>query len=293
MLLLYPDFSKPIEVVSDASLNGTGAVLLQDGRPVAFASKKFSPAERNYSTGEQELLGVENALREWRGYLQSSIPFTLVTDHHPLTYLKTQPHLSRRQARWVELLEQYHFDCLYRPGRLIVVADALSRHPSLAAAVVLSAVTTRRQNQAPLIQQIVSATKRDVWFQNPANLTKLLANPRGFFQREGGECEYRIVVPNDPDLKRQIIERSHADPLAGHPGRARTIELIERNFWWPSLRADVSDFVASCDACQRNKAVSGLKAGLSQPLPIPERPWQSVSMDFVVGLPRTTRLRRH
>ena len=72
VLLHYPDFDRPFEVVSDASLNGTGAVLMQDSRPVAFTSKKLSPAERNYSTGEQELLGVVNALREWRCYLQST-----------------------------------------------------------------------------------------------------------------------------------------------------------------------------------------------------------------------------
>ena len=116
VLLHYPDFDRPFEVVSDASLNGTGAVLMQDSRPVAFTSKKLSPAERNYSTGEQELLGVVNALREWRCYLQSTRAFTLVTDHHPLTYLKTQANLSRRQARWVEFLEQFNFDWLYVPA---------------------------------------------------------------------------------------------------------------------------------------------------------------------------------
>jgi RNase H-like domain found in reverse transcriptase/Reverse transcriptase (RNA-dependent DNA polymerase)/gag-polyprotein putative aspartyl protease len=79
VILQYPDLTKPFTVISDASLLGTGAVLLQDGRPVAFTSKKLSGAERNYATGEQELLGVINALTEWRYYLEGP-QVTLVTD---------------------------------------------------------------------------------------------------------------------------------------------------------------------------------------------------------------------
>ena len=65
-VLIPPDLSKPFEVVSDASLLGTGAVLLQDGKPIAYSSSKFIPAERNFTTGEQELLGVFKTLKEWR-----------------------------------------------------------------------------------------------------------------------------------------------------------------------------------------------------------------------------------
>ena len=76
-MLNYPDCNKPFTVISDASLEGTGAVLLQDERPVAFTSKKLTSAERNYTTGEQELLGVIHAMTEWRCYLEGP-PVTLV-----------------------------------------------------------------------------------------------------------------------------------------------------------------------------------------------------------------------
>ena len=72
-VLVLPDFTLPFELISDASLAGTGAVLVQQGRPVAYTSKKFGPAEKNYTTGEQELLGVYTALKEWRCYLEGGV----------------------------------------------------------------------------------------------------------------------------------------------------------------------------------------------------------------------------
>ncbi|GIM11924.1 hypothetical protein Vretimale_15333, partial [Volvox reticuliferus] len=98
----------------------------------------------------------------------------------------------------------------------------------------------------------------------------LKSNPRGFYEKEEGENTYCIVVPNDPMIKREIIHRSHSDPLAGHPGRDRTIDLIRRTFWWPTLRADVEDYISQCDSCQRNKSTGGKPLGLAQPLPVPE-----------------------
>ena len=139
--LRFPDYSLPfrVEVMSDASLLGTGAVLLQEGRPIAFTSKKFTGPEIRYTTGEQELLAVIHALKEWRCYLEGR-PFALKTDHKPLTFLQSVPTLNRRQARWLEFLAR--FDCTWEHiSGSINIADALSRHPSLHAAIL--AVSTQ------------------------------------------------------------------------------------------------------------------------------------------------------
>jgi hypothetical protein len=77
-VLAPPELGKPFKVVSDASGVGLRAVLLQDGRPVAFESRKVSPAEQNYTVTEQEMLGVIHALKTWRCYLEGS-DFTVVT----------------------------------------------------------------------------------------------------------------------------------------------------------------------------------------------------------------------
>jgi hypothetical protein len=129
-VLRLADPTLPYRVISDASSSGTGAVLMQDEHPIAYLSHKFSTTEARYHTGEQELLGVILALKAWRCYVQGcSGGLTLVTDHHPLTYLNTQPHLSPKQVRWSQYLSTFMpFKWEYIPGRLNV-ADPLSRHP--------------------------------------------------------------------------------------------------------------------------------------------------------------------
>ena len=108
----------------DALLTGTGAVLLQKGRPVACEGRKLSSAEHNYTTGEHELFAVVHAMRTWRCYLQG-LDFTTVTDHNPLMFLQTHANLSRHQVRWSEYLQTFKFRWQYRPGS-INVADSLS-----------------------------------------------------------------------------------------------------------------------------------------------------------------------
>jgi hypothetical protein len=124
-VLALPDHSKAFTVVCDASVEGVGAVLVQDGHAIAYESHKFTDAERNYSTTDQEMLAVVRALEVWRVYLEG-VQFTVLTDHNPNTFFNTKKDLSRRQVRWAEILSRYHFDWKYIPGKTNV-ADPLSR----------------------------------------------------------------------------------------------------------------------------------------------------------------------
>jgi len=154
-VLQFPDCTKPFEVVADACNTGMGALLMQDGHPCCFLSRKFKPAECNYPTTEQELLAAVYALQEWRCYVEGS-QFTVVTDHNPLTFFSTQATLSRRQARWQEYMSRFHFRWEYRPGR-INVADPLSRRPSASSIQTVLSVLTRSKVAVPRPTQAEAA----------------------------------------------------------------------------------------------------------------------------------------
>ncbi|GJP38139.1 hypothetical protein CLOM_g22577, partial [Closterium sp. NIES-68] len=98
----------------------------------------------------------------------------------------------------------------------------------------------------------------------------------------------KIWVPNYPPLRQLLLEEYHDVLYAGHFGSNKTLTGIAKHYYWPHLAEDVQKFVTSYDTCQRMKSSKEKKAGLLQPLPVPEKPWQVVSLDFITGLPPTS-----
>ena len=396
-VLATPDPDFPFEVIVDACQTGVGAVLMQGNRPVAFAGRQLNSAETRYHTTDQELLAVMFALQHWRCYLQGAKhPFQLITDHHPNTFLSTQPTLSRRQARWSERLQEYDFTWLHRPGKRNV-ADPVSRSPGLPSASLLMqlqstaacmlfdwsampseltaglamamheqpartdcvlsaaiarhvhitavcAVSTRSQqarggqaaSAPPLpavgnsgahsqrdtrsrskpiggttdtptasshsprsavygqpeaerlswIPELQTAYKQDSALgdpdaPNPAADPSLLSQ-NGLWYKDGA-----IVIPNCPEIRRQIITELHDSQYAGHGGEVRTVQLLRRYFWWPTLDKDARQFVKGCPLCQRNKSGHRRYAGKLEQHSMPSQKWEQISMDFISGLPKT------
>jgi hypothetical protein len=125
-VLVQPDNSKPFEVFCDASGTGLGRVLMQEGRVIAYAPRALQPHEINYPTHDLELAAVVHALKIWRHYLMGN-RCNIFTDHRSLKYIFTQSDLNMRQRRWLELIKDYDLEVHYHPGKVNVVADALSR----------------------------------------------------------------------------------------------------------------------------------------------------------------------
>uniref|UniRef100_A0A2N9GIU8 Uncharacterized protein n=1 Tax=Fagus sylvatica TaxID=28930 RepID=A0A2N9GIU8_FAGSY len=129
-LLVLPNFAKTFEIECDASGIGIGAVLMQEGRPVAYFSEKLSGAALNYPTYDKEMYALVRALDNWQHYLWPK-EFVIHTDHESLKHLKGHQRLNKRHAKWVEFIETFPYVIRYKHGKENVVVDALSRRYAL------------------------------------------------------------------------------------------------------------------------------------------------------------------
>jgi hypothetical protein len=128
-VLALPDFSQPFALETDACDNGVGAVLMQQGHPLAFISKALGPKNKGLSTYEKEYLAILVAIDQWRHYLQTG-EFTIFTDQKSLIHLNEQRlHTPWQQKVFTKLLG-LHYKVIYKPGAENRVADAFSRRTS-------------------------------------------------------------------------------------------------------------------------------------------------------------------
>lgn len=155
-VLLIPDPSLPFTLNCDASNYAVGATLQQDQgnglQPIAYRSRKLTPAEINYDVREREFLAIVDACSHWRHYLHSAEPFRLLTDHDSIKYHRTMPNLTGRLARWVEKMAEFDYIVQHIPGAQNVVADALSRradYKTETPPAELAAARLKRPEQSP------------------------------------------------------------------------------------------------------------------------------------------------
>ncbi|KAL0192334.1 hypothetical protein M9458_010630, partial [Cirrhinus mrigala] len=267
-ILHHPDPDKPFIVEVDASSTGIGAVLSQrQGEPskmfpCAYFSHKLSPAERNYDVGNRELLAIKLALEEWRHWLEGAKhPFTVLTDHKNLEYLRSAKMLNHRQARWALFFTRFHFQVTYRPGSQNTKADALSRiHEPDISTNSSETILPTSMIVAPvtwdIMTEISEAQTQDPTPANcPDNLTYVPLNLR---PRVLAEVILELRLPFTCSTT-----GSGGLPYAQIP----------------------YNFIKNCSICNTNKVPRRLPAGLLQPLPVPQRPWSHIAVDFITDLP--------
>ncbi|KAK2427510.1 hypothetical protein QL285_026084 [Trifolium repens] len=309
-VLMLPQSDEPYEVYCDASHQGLGCVLMQHKRAVAYASRQLKVHEKNYPTHDLELAAVVFALKIWRHHLYGCT-FVVFSDHKSLKYLFDQKELNMRQRRWMETLKDFDFTLEYHPGKANVVADALSRKS-------VSVCSAQMASQQELLREfrdlhlevefalgnmrLGMITISNGLLEDIANCQddKFLMEKRALIVRETNRdfkvgsdnilrCQGRVCVPEAMDLRNTILGEAHKSKLSIHPGATKMYQDLRQDFWWPGMKRDVAEFVASCLTCQKAKIEHQRPAGMLQSLDIPEWKWDSISMDFITGLPKTRR----
>lgn len=125
-MLILPDFHQQFQVETDACMDGIGAVLMQQGRPIAYLSKALGEKHKDLSIYEKEFLALIMAIEKWRTYLQRQ-EFLILTDHKSLSYLNEQSLHSEMQRKAMTRLMGLQFKIVYKQGKDNQAADALSR----------------------------------------------------------------------------------------------------------------------------------------------------------------------
>jgi len=307
-ILAYPNRELPFMVETDSSNFAIGAILSQtlpkDNKvhPVAFFSRSLNAAERNYPIYDKELLAIVDALEQWRHLLKGTdTPFTIFSDHRNLLYQKKPEKMTQRLVRWSLFLSEFNFKIVYRAGSNNGKPDALSRRPDYALNADNSSsdvpfTVLRPENfsaVATLVSsindQILQEYKDDEFYSDTYNQLNSENKDASIKLKDFSISNSFLLFKNKiyvpPKCRSSILNICHDSPSAGHFGIKKTINLINRDFWWPSLQSDVKDYIRSCEICSRSKDSRHKPYGFLNPLDIPNKPWYSLSMDFITDLP--------
>ncbi|WVZ14092.1 hypothetical protein V8G54_011658 [Vigna mungo] len=281
-VLALPDFDKTFYVQTDASGTTIGAVLTQDNRPIAYFSKVFCPRLSKSSAYVRELHAITSAVKQWQQYLLGHF-FIIQTDQRSLKELLTQVIQTPEQQHYLVKLLGYDYEIQYKPGRLNVVADALSRSdcPLQGELHMLSTP------QFVFLNELKESQLLD--FEFILMRDKVLSNPSFYplFRWNGDLLLYRgkIWINNQSKFIPLLLREFHETPIGGHAGVSKTLKRIIANFFWGSMAKDTKAFVSQCVTCQQTKYSTTRPEGLLHPLPIPSGVWEDISLDFVTGLP--------
>ncbi|MCH88206.1 retrotransposon protein, partial [Trifolium medium] len=203
----------------------------------------------------------------------------------------------------MDFLKDYDFELKYHPGKANVVADALSRKSLHVSCMMIQ--------QASLLEEFRDMNL-DVCFTASSlklNMLEIGSNLRELIKREQllnreiqsllSKEDYtlsadglvlfknKIMVPKEGSVRDKILEEAHKGKFTIHPGITKMYQDLRQMYWWPGMKKDVASFVSKCLVCQKVKIEHQKPSGLLQPLEIPEWKWERISMDFVMGLPKT------
>jgi hypothetical protein len=244
VLLRYPDFSKPFDIITDASYYQLVAVIAQESWPIVFYSRKLKSTQRNYTTMEKELLSIVETAQHYRHILLGR-HCTFHCDHKNLGF---QNFKSERVRRWHATLEEFQYGFVYYPGKDNYIADMLSQYliPSVDTST-YEEVTTLQDSSFPAMFDTIAQSQ--ISFPNLHDkLTK--SKVYSIVKKEGLNIIYRndkIVI--DLSLFHDILAWYHIN--LNHPGQDCTYCTINTIFYTPNMEAQIRQYVDKCQVCRK------------------------------------------
>lgn len=280
-LLVHPRVGAALRVVTDASDFAMGAVLEQRSsnscwEPLAYFSRKFTPAQLKYSAYDRELTAAFEAVKHFRDAIEGR-SFSILTDHKPLMYafLQRPEKASPRQARQLSFIAQFTTSILYIPGSDNVVADALSRVDALRMPLEVSLEDVSEEQKADDELKLICGAS-----DHPLKLKKLLWGPQHvpIFCEISGEA-IRPYIPGN--LRRAVFDLFHN---LAHPGAKASDRLIRQRYVWPDMNRDIARWCKLCLSCQQSK-VSRHNRHRPEHFAAPDGRFDHVHVDIVGPLP--------
>lgn len=297
-VLVKADQTLPFELHTDASDTHIGGALMQlmgnDLKPIGYYSKKLSATERKYSVTDREALAIVNACRFFNHYLWCK-PFTIVTDHQPLTTVFRKRTHCPRMSRYILEMRDYIYKIQYKKGANHNVPDMLSRPVGAVRDLHEEDLTpsTDVRFLGLTKDKIREAQRQDkrfrklIQFLEGESLPGRTPGNKLFYHfelREGilylrkeefGKVRPCLVIP-----KQLIAIACAISHNSSHLGERKTINKARQYFYWPSLLRDVTGYVKSCNLCQQFKG-HGSVVHQWRDLPPVEDNGQRVAIDLI------------
>jgi hypothetical protein len=215
---------------------------------------------------------------QWKHYIMGKETI-IHTDHKHLQFIQTQGKLQNDcHQNWSTYLQQFHLNIKYKTGSTNHVADFLSRPPIVALTTVLHSCGNEASKWPQLYHQ-------DPDFATTYQLLGTSVNVTDFHIQEGLLFHLgHLCVPTRDRAK--MIWEAHYSQMAGHFGVEKIVAILQKHFYWPKLQKDINKYIRYCISCVISMPTIK-KQGVYTHIPTPERPWESISMDYMSGLPST------
>ena len=307
-VLRYYDVNLPVTIQCDSSETGLGAALLQDGQPVAFASRTLTPTERGYAQIEKECLAIVFACMRFNQYIFGRKSVSVQSDHKPLETIFKKPLTAapKRLQGMLLRLQKFNLEVGYKKGAEMFLADTLSRAPLPSTGPPATCLRPEHEEICRLDLEDVNAaeflrvsndglkniqrlTEADNQLQR-LKMTVLQGWPETKQQLEPLIAEYwtyrdeigayngvlykgdRVIIPNA--LRKEMLKRIHAS----HQGQQASLRRAKDALFWPGMSHQIVEMVSNCSLCAEYQPAQPKEPLITPELPT--RPWSIVAQDL-------------